>query len=277
MMKRLLTTAASLCLLLAGFAGEGAANTRDMTPGHLCLAEAMKWEKKLDTPDGLVRAMALAETGRWDALDGRSIPWPWTVNNGGAGTFYATKKEAIKAVRALQRQGETNIDVGCMQVNLGWHGDNFRSLEEAFEPQVNMVVAARILQRQYRAHRDWDVAAGNYHSATPHFHQRYRKKVKALLASLDQRAPLTLTPDLHAALQDMDPRVAARKPGRASRPHWARQGGSGIAQVRQQAAAPVNPVSRSRTGAARGLSLADYRAMARPKAAKTRGLNLVRQ
>jgi len=292
MMTRTLTLLLAAAVLVGLAPARAAADNRDMTPGHRCLAAAIQWEQRLETPDGLIRAMALAESGRWDSLDGRSIPWPWTVNNGGSGTFFSTKAEAIREVRRLQRDGETNIDVGCMQVNLHWHGDNFVSLEQAFEPEINMTVAADILARQYRAHRDWQVASGNYHSATPHLHQRYRKKVNALLASLDERAPLTTNPDIFAALQDDDPRVAARRYGRASRPDWARTGGAGIARTGAAVAmAPVNQVAnratpvagavaggvRTPTAAGRGMTLADYRAMARPKAATTRGLNLVRQ
>lgn len=288
MMKQL--TALLLMVFGAfGFSQTADANSRDMSAGHACLSAAMQWERKMQTPDGLVRAIALAESARWDPLDARSIPWPWTVNNGGAGTHYATKEAAIQAVLDLQAQGETNIDVGCMQINLRWHGENFQSLHQAFDPNYNMKVAAGILSNQYRAHRDWGTASGNYHSATPHLHTRYRKKVDALLASLDQRAPLDQDPNLMAALNKQDPRSMIRQSGRASRPHWSLKGGSMRSRMAAQATGVISPqtLAASRfapktqmapTGhgpAYRGMGLAAYRAMAKPRATRTTGLNLV--
>ena len=34
------------------------------------------------------------------------------------------------------------MDVGCMQISFKWHSDNFASLEQAFDPVININYAA---------------------------------------------------------------------------------------------------------------------------------------
>ncbi|MDZ7712446.1 MAG: hypothetical protein U5L06_04740 [Rhodovibrio sp.] len=63
----------------------------------------------------------------------------------GRGRYLPSKAAAIAEVRDLQARGVSNIDVGCMQVNLHWHGDAFESLEQAFDPAYNVAYAAAFL------------------------------------------------------------------------------------------------------------------------------------
>ena len=63
-----------------------------------------------------LRAISIAESGRWLRSRKATLAWPWTVTSGGKGTYYKSKSAAIRAVRKLQRRGVRNIDVGCMQV-----------------------------------------------------------------------------------------------------------------------------------------------------------------
>ena len=48
-------------------------------------------------------------------------------------------------VRALQLRGVRAIDVGCFQVDLFYHPCAFANLDDAFDPDANAFVAARIL------------------------------------------------------------------------------------------------------------------------------------
>jgi hypothetical protein len=104
-------------------------------------------------------------------------PWPWTINAEGRGQFFATKQDAIAAVRALQLSGVRSIDVGCMQVNLMYHPNAFASLDEAFDPPANALYAARFLNSLYGASQSWVQATAAYHSETPAIGADYQRRV----------------------------------------------------------------------------------------------------
>ena len=75
-------------------------------------------ERSMKLPIGIMQAISLAESGRWDKISRSGFAWPWTVTAHGRGQFYPSKQAAITAVRKLKAKGVKNIDVGCMQVNL---------------------------------------------------------------------------------------------------------------------------------------------------------------
>lgn len=142
-----------------------------------CIRYATQYEKENRIPLGLLNAIAVVESGRWSDKHKRNLPWPWVINVGGKGYFFPSKDAAIQKVKSLQKQGQTVIDVGCMQVNLHYHGHHFKNLEEAFEPQTNIAYAASFLRDNYREARSWMRAAGYYHSRTPSLSRRYSRKV----------------------------------------------------------------------------------------------------
>jgi soluble lytic murein transglycosylase-like protein len=130
-------------------------------------------------PPGLLGAVAAVESGRADPGTKVIRPWPWTINAEGAGQFFATKAQAIAAVKALRRQGVQSIDVGCLQVNLMYHPEAFASLDAAFDPFHNARYAAKFLNSLYFERRNWPHAIGTYHSRTAGPGANYRELVMA--------------------------------------------------------------------------------------------------
>ena len=110
----------------------------------------------------LLRAIMLAETGR--DHDGSPAPWPWTLHSRGKGYWLGSREEAAATAQSLIDAGETNIDIGCFQINLHWHGTAFPSLDAMLEPTENARHAARFLLELYDQTGDWRSAAGAYHS-----------------------------------------------------------------------------------------------------------------
>lgn len=153
-----------------------------------CARAAQKQERENAIPAYLLRAMALAESGRWDSRKGENIAWPWTVTNGGQGRFFSTKAEAVAFVKALHKRGVQNIDVGCLQINLMYHPDAFASLQAAFNPDANAAYAAKILVQRQEQTTSWLQAAGNYHSTTHAFNNTYKIKVARLWNDIRSRA-----------------------------------------------------------------------------------------
>ena len=80
-------------------------------------------------------------------------------------------------MQELRSQGRSNIDVGCMQINLGYHGHAFDSVAEALEPAVNVAYGAQFLRQLREETQSWSRATARYHSRNPKRGQAYREKV----------------------------------------------------------------------------------------------------
>ena len=169
-------------LLIAGpdRATAGVILAKTSETASLCARNLQKIESDFGLPNGLLKAISLAETGWWDGKKGASFAWPWTVTSGRWSQHFQTKNEAIKAVKRLRSRKIGNIDVGCMQVNLGYHPQAFTSLEEAFDPASNIRYAASFLKRLYGRNKSWTIAVGAYHSSNAERGLRYRQKVHSL-------------------------------------------------------------------------------------------------
>jgi hypothetical protein len=150
------------------------------SPWRLCIDAIADQERSQRIPRQLLAAIALTESGRWDADRKVKAPWPWTVNAEGEGRFYGTKAEAVHAVDQLRARDVRNIDVGCMQINLLHHPDAFADFDQALEPVSNVGYGARHLKALFDETHSWQEAAGRYHSATPERARDYRLKVVTL-------------------------------------------------------------------------------------------------
>jgi Transglycosylase SLT domain len=162
-----------LALAVVTCAGQATAGPVD----GLCAALARQAERTEGIPSGLVEAVALAESGRWLADEGTTRPWPWTITAGADSFFLSSKPEALRKVHELRSQGRSNIDVGCMQINLGYHGDAFASVAEALEPAANVAYGAQFLKKLQEESQSWAHATARYHSRHPQRGQAYREKV----------------------------------------------------------------------------------------------------
>ncbi len=145
--------------------------------GDMCRTATRQVSQQMALPTGLLGAISLAESGRWDATKRESFAWPWTVTSGKESHYFPSKAAAVAAVRRMQAAGRRNIDVGCMQVNLHYHPDAFASLEDAFDPLTNATYAASFLSSLRATHRSWHVAIQRYHSSNREHYVPYRRKV----------------------------------------------------------------------------------------------------
>lgn len=236
--------------LLVAFAAIAPAPAAAKT-SELCLhAIAQTERREVWLPSGLLHSIALVESG-YSPPDGGWVPWPWTINSP-AGSFYLdSRREAIAKVEELQRRGISNIDVGCMQINLHFHPDAFNSLDEAFRPASNVAYAARFLEQLYGAHRDLFQAVGRYHSATPKRRDAYARKV---FARWDKDTGIEL-PSRHGLGAPATPRITRRETGpddRTTRPVWRNVYGeapSGPAVIQRSGTGSWLGTSRPRVGA----------------------------
>ena len=146
---------------------------------ELCEIAADKAEADYQIKPNLLQTIASVESGRWNAEAGKRVAWPWTVHAKGKGRYYKTKAEAIAAVQDLQRRGVTNIDVGCMQINLKYHGTAFKNLDEAFDPQKNVNYSAQFLRNLYKRNKqNWTKTAMHYHSRNLRRGTNYKNRLE---------------------------------------------------------------------------------------------------
>jgi hypothetical protein len=151
---------------------------------RLCKAAITRAESEQRIPDAFLSAIAKVESGR--PIDGMIVPWPWTINAEGVGSFFNSKEDAIAAVQALQARGVHSIDVGCMQVNLQQHPEAFQALDQAFDPVTNARYAAGLLLTLFGQTGSWPLAAAAYHSQTPTLGAAYQRQVIAAWAEPDR-------------------------------------------------------------------------------------------
>jgi len=151
----------------------------------ICEVAADTAARRTGVPVAVLKAISLTETGR--KSDGKFAPWPWTVNMEGKGEWFDTRAQAEEFAGRNFRRGARSFDVGCFQLNYKWHGRGFSSIEEMFDPTANAVYAAKFLRDLYIEKGNWPDAAGAYHSRTPEFSSRYRKRFNRILARLESR------------------------------------------------------------------------------------------
>ena len=155
-----------------------------LTEGTLCAVAADKAGAEYGVGYDLLQTIAVVESGRFDKLHNQFVSWPWTVNANGKGYYYTSKEEAVAAVKSFQRQGITSIDVGCMQINLKYHGEAFASIEDALNPETNVRYSAKFLRNLYnRNGYNWKKAAKRYHSGNSEQGEIYSKRLEKKFAS----------------------------------------------------------------------------------------------
>lgn len=162
---------------------------------HICDRAAQLAARSAQMPASVLRAITRVETGR--PKSGQLRPWPWTVNVAGKGYWFDSQQQALAFVKTQLRKGATSFDLGCFQINYKWHGDQFHSIDDMMDPASNALYAAQFLQKLYVESGDWTMAAGAYHSRTPHYANKYRARFTKVYQALPQIENPQL-PALHA-------------------------------------------------------------------------------
>lgn len=151
-----------------------------------CEAMATRIGAAEGLPAGLLPAIARIESGR--RVERTVRAWPWTLNHAGRGLYFETREEALAYLRQTVADGPRNIDVGCMQINHYWHGENFPSVEVMIDPETNIRYAVRFLKELYASKGSWEAAVRHYHSPDPDRGARYHRAFETARAAIDPDA-----------------------------------------------------------------------------------------
>jgi len=169
----------------------------DVPPNNPCLSAIRIVASETQVPIDILFGISLTESGR--AQPGGHLPWPWAFNQNGKGHYFESQERLMQEANKLEREGHTNFDVGCFQINYRWHRPKFPSLEAMTDPISNARYAASFLSRLKNEFGTWDRAIGAYHSRTHHHANRYRaivarnrdKLPTALVSSQENPSPKT--------------------------------------------------------------------------------------
>jgi soluble lytic murein transglycosylase-like protein len=174
------TAQALLALIAAGWFCSSIrceAETQDGRLNEVCEAEMLRASRIHQVPPAVLYAVGLTETGRRGRLS------PYALNIDGKPVFSATLGEALLRFAQSNRAGAKLIDVGCMQINYRFHGREFSSIEDMFEPARNVDYAARYLKQLRRRETSWTLAVARYH-AGPHNNPAQQKYVCNVISNM---------------------------------------------------------------------------------------------
>ena len=145
--------------------------------GLVCEREMTRAAKKYDVPLGVLYAVGMTETGRRGSLH------PFALNIEGPSYFPDTLAEAVARFELARKNGAKLIDIGCMQINHLYHGSQFRSVYDMFDPRQNVDYAARFLKELRAKEGSWTLAAARYH-AGPNNNPAQRQYVCAVITNM---------------------------------------------------------------------------------------------
>ena len=130
-------------------------------------------------PLGILYSVGLTETGESGVLD------PFAMNIDGRAVRSNSLTEALAKFDAAKAQGAKLIDIGCMQINQRWHGQDFGSVVEMFDIRRNVDYAARFLKSLRASEGSWTSAVARY-NAGPDRPQAQRAYVCSVIRKMVQ-------------------------------------------------------------------------------------------
>jgi soluble lytic murein transglycosylase-like protein len=168
------------CLLgwlgLTGFISDQA-QALSRSDAKICESYLPGIAKAEDVPLGVLYAVGLTETGVKGSLH------PYALNVEGRTIITYTQADALREFNKARRQGKKLIDLGCMQVNFHYHGENFNSPAEMMEPEKNIIYAARFLKTLRASEGSWAAAVARYH-ASPRKPAEQRRYICSVIRNL---------------------------------------------------------------------------------------------
>jgi soluble lytic murein transglycosylase-like protein len=144
---------------------------------NICESQMIAAASRHNVPLGVLYAVGMTETGRKGSLQ------PYALNVEGRAIFAKSEDDAIAQFKKARRRGAVLIDLGCMQINHHYHGDQFASLNEMLNPAANVEYAALFLKRLRAREGSWTMAVARYH-AGPNNNPAQKRYVCAVIRNL---------------------------------------------------------------------------------------------
>ncbi len=140
----------------AAYTSDARAATANAT--NICEREMSRAADKYGVPLSVLYAVGLTESGQRQSLQ------PLAMNIEGRAYFAKSLDDALREFEAARADGLKLIDVGCMQIDFHWHGDQFASVKAMFDPKANVDYGARLLSGLKKQEGSWTMAVARYHA-----------------------------------------------------------------------------------------------------------------
>lgn len=154
-----------------------ASSTSAGSSAGACEGEILAAAAKYGIPAGILYSVGLTETGRRGSLQ------PYAMNIDGQAVFATSADDVLERFASARAAGAKLIDLGCMQINYRYHGENFSSPEAMLDPRANVEYAARFLANLHARHETWTMAVARYH-AGPNNDPAQKQYVCRVIANL---------------------------------------------------------------------------------------------
>lgn len=163
---------APIIISLVVFAMSPKTNAAPIIPDdEVCSYYAKEAENAIGIPHGLMMAVSTVESG----LNGK--PWPWTLNIDGKAYYFKTKEEAVHKMVGKDGKMHSQMAVGCSQIFVAYHGENFAGPEQMIDPRSNIYYAAEFMKSLHSSTGTWTAGTARYHSSRDHYQRTYVCKV----------------------------------------------------------------------------------------------------
>ncbi len=123
-----------------------------------CEREMTRAAARTGVPLNVLYSVGLTETGSRGELS------PYDMNIDGEAVHSAGLAEAMARFAQAKGHGAKLIDIGCMQINHHWHGADFSSLSDMFDPARNVEYAASFLKALRAEEGSWTLAVARYNA-----------------------------------------------------------------------------------------------------------------
>lgn len=123
-----------------------------------CEREMARASQQSGVPLNVLYSVGLTETGHRGELG------PYDMNVDGREVHSELLAQAMARLAAARMQGAKFIDVGCMQINVHFHGGHFGSLAQMFDPALNVDYAANFLKALRAQEGNWTLAVARYNA-----------------------------------------------------------------------------------------------------------------
>jgi len=112
----------------------------------------------------ILYAVALVESAKGRG-ENHISPWPWALNKAGKAIIPSTHQQARLILNKSLANGNRNIDVGLMQINVRWQGHRVKQPEQLLNPITNLKIGAVVLAEAIQSvPNNLVLGIGRYHS-----------------------------------------------------------------------------------------------------------------
>lgn len=129
-----------------------------------CLGELQAISTDTGVPESVLDTLSQLMSGKEGNPDSAQIAWPWVISLDGQRQWFATRAEALSALKTAWSDNSTSLKAGCMMIDVARHRAAFETLDDFLSADQNMLYAARLLAEIHKESDSWIEAAGTFYS-----------------------------------------------------------------------------------------------------------------